>query len=316
MSKTEDIAMKYNINLIRGCMRLTTIVIATVALASSAFGELFETPSQFEPRRADRVETLPNGIVVMDWIGKSGLTHVGFFDGNYCVTEVFGYANDQMSKEQMITFLTPYSKRGFSLTEASYDGVKYYWGLERAGKSLAFVVLNTKNKELTIMTDRMWHVVFEAQARADVAAYNNRNAQPQQQAQPQVQASTSPTEKNDCLIVATEMFARLSKSAAWARIIGIRLIKNNQDDGGHAVVLYQVTPNDNVFLYDKTDGSIDLGVRSHDVQTLQGRLSVWTRLHDYQAAAGARWVSQESGTASASVTGNAVVSGSVAVTQP
>ena len=47
--------MKYNINLIRGYMRLTTIVIATVALASSSFGALYDTLSQFEPRKADDV---------------------------------------------------------------------------------------------------------------------------------------------------------------------------------------------------------------------------------------------------------------------
>lgn len=58
---------------------------------------------------------------------------------------------------------------------------------------------------------------------------------------------TATQEKNDCLIVATETYARLRKTACWARIAGFAYSKGNP---GHAVVLFQPTKNSTVWLYD------------------------------------------------------------------
>jgi uncharacterized protein YraI len=82
---------------------------------------------------------------------------------------------------------------------------------------------------------------------------------------PQPVVSTSSSELNDCLIVATEMYARLKSSASWARICVFRLYANGEYKSSHAVVLYQPTQASNVFLYDKTLSSIDTNTQSHDL---------------------------------------------------
>ena len=69
-------------------MRLTTIVIATVALASSSFGALYETPSQFEPRKPDDVTRVDSSTVFMTWLGKT-VDHAGGFQNGKCFMETF-----------------------------------------------------------------------------------------------------------------------------------------------------------------------------------------------------------------------------------
>jgi len=71
--------------------------------------------------------------------------------------------------------------------------------------------------------------------------------------------------KNDCLIVATEAFARLSKTAVWARIGSFMISRDGKVLGGHAVTFYQPTATSNVWVYDSNEGSIELRTQSHDL---------------------------------------------------
>ena len=83
-------------------------------------------------------------------------------------------------------------------------------------------------------------------------------------------------DRKDCLIVATEAFARLEKSAYWAQIAGFTWFENNKKLGGHAVVFYQPTQNMNVWMYDR-GGSLDLQTRSHDLNEIITALNRQTR---------------------------------------
>jgi hypothetical protein len=97
----------------------------------------------------------------------------------------------------------------------------------------------------------------------------------------------------DCLIVATEAFARLSKTAAWARIAGLVLSNNGKVVAGHAVVIYQPTSNSNVFIYDD-DGSLDCHTQSHELtEIIDSYNSTLQRIHSSWRASskGAHWVS-------------------------
>jgi hypothetical protein len=60
-------------------------------------------------------------------------------------------------------------------------------------------------------------------------------------------ATPSP-ESNDCLIVATEAYARLKPNAYWAKICIFRIYKNSEYKYSHAIVLYQPTLTSNVFF--------------------------------------------------------------------
>ena len=63
-----------------------------------------------------------------------------------------------------------------------------------------------------------------------------------------IDAANKPNQ-NDCLLVATEAYARLQKSAYWAKIAGFTWFENAKDVGGHAVVFYQPTADSNIWMY-------------------------------------------------------------------
>jgi hypothetical protein len=81
-----------------------------------------------------------------------------------------------------------------------------------------------------------------------------------------------PLTSNDCLIVATEAYGRLSKSAYWTRIGGFNILKDENLVNGHAVVFYQPTPGSNVWMYDAS-GSFDLRTKSHDLTVIAGAVN-------------------------------------------
>ena len=83
-----------------------------------------------------------------------------------------------------------------------------------------------------------------------------------------------PPSKNDCLIVATETYARLKNTAYWARIAGFDFA--SRDAPGHAVVLFQPAQGSTVWLYDAA-GSRDLGIKSHNLSELKEAISGWLK---------------------------------------
>ena len=85
-----------------------------------------------------------------------------------------------------------------------------------------------------------------------------------------------PAEPQDCLIVATEAFARLKTTAYWARIAGFTITKNGEEVRGHAVAFHQPNATSNVFMYDKS-GSYDLDTRSHDLAAITKALNQLVR---------------------------------------
>jgi hypothetical protein len=118
---------------------------------------------------------------------------------------------------------------------------------------------------------------------AIVALLNSHNVQ---SAAPQ--ATPEPTTTpNDCLVVATEAFARLNKSATWARIAGFKISKNGSAIGGHAVVFYQPTQASNVWMYDKS-GSYDTHTQVHDLSVLTEVMN--TLLRRNYTASDASWL--------------------------
>jgi uncharacterized protein YraI len=91
---------------------------------------------------------------------------------------------------------------------------------------------------------------------------------PQSTPTPVVVSPSTSTNDNDCLIVATEMHARLKPSAHWVRICIFRMYKNGEYAYSHAIVLYQPTPTSNVFFYDKDLGSMSTGTNSQDLNEI------------------------------------------------
>jgi hypothetical protein len=74
-------------------------------------------------------------------------------------------------------------------------------------------------------------------------------------------------DKKDCLIVATDAYARLKNTAHWLKMAAFTWSEKGRVIGGHAVVFYQPTENSNVFMYD-AGGSYDLFTQSHDLDEI------------------------------------------------
>jgi hypothetical protein len=274
--------MKYNINLIRGCMRLTTIITATLALATSAFGELYETPAQFESGRPTNVRKFSKGVVGMSWQGRA-ITHVGVFAAGRCVIESFSFRDGRvMTRSDVGRFMQPYLRAGMTRSEMSTDGVNRYTFLVTAdGRNCGVIIYDDSTNTLSVMTLQAWTQIFKADADARTQAYLNRKQQQNgmqpgndfdrndRRTMPKAQPPPPATDKkNDCLIVATEAYARLKKTSYWAIIGGFTVSQlDNTLIGGHAAVFYQPTTGSNVWAYDRS-GSLDLFTQSHDVSDI------------------------------------------------
>jgi hypothetical protein len=121
-------------------MKLLTIVVATVAVATSAFGALYETPVQFETRKPYNVTTLNSGNTVMTWVGPK-IVHMGWFssDGrrvSKCISESFWYRDQhRMTEAEVTKFLAPYYQRGIE-GRTSYLRCKWAKRFRVAGKQL------------------------------------------------------------------------------------------------------------------------------------------------------------------------------------
>jgi hypothetical protein len=243
--------------------KLTPTIIATLALASSAFGAIGETPEQFETGKPVNVHKYQQGTVSMTWAGPR-VVHMGLFgpvsEGQRCVMEKFWFRDGHaLSTAEIGKFLAPYLHL-VSTYETLNDGTTTYTFWKADDGTVFTVVMYDMDKHtLSVMTTLVWEQVYKADALAKVAEYNKR----EEQSAASAPAPAVESEQQDCLIIATEALARLSKSAYWARIAGFRINKNSDVVGSHAVVFFQPTASSNVFMYDKT-GSLDLGTQSHD----------------------------------------------------
>jgi hypothetical protein len=128
----------------------------------------------------------------------------------------------------------------------------------------------------------------------DISAVNELHRV--QKTQPIAPAPKAPasSEDPDCLIVATEMLARLRGNAAWAHIAMFGVIEG-QNRHGHAAVFYQPTGDSDVFMYDKILGSLDLHTQSHDLNDIISALNQTTTARSAGAIAETpRWIGGDS----------------------
>jgi hypothetical protein len=101
--------------------------------------------------------------------------------------------------------------------------------------------------------------------------------------------ATTPNEK-DCLLVATEAYARMKDTAHWVEIAGFTWIEDGKKIGGHAVVFYQPTEKSNVWMYDRS-GSLDLKTRSHDLNEIVAALN--QRIRSNLRVESPRWLEND-----------------------
>ena len=80
---------------------------------------------------------------------------------------------------------------------------------------------------------------------------------------------STPTEKNDCVIVATEAYKRLQSQGIWAEIIAFDFNLPSGKKNRHAVCIFQPSKTSNIQLYEAQIGTFDLKTQSADLASLE-----------------------------------------------
>ena len=239
------------------------IAMAMLALVGPAFAKIGETPQTVIARSQGNKDII--GIRTDYWQGKKPIVYVHYRDGAV-VDHVFG----QTGREIAMCSVSPkrFSPKDVVDIQHLYPGTWRGTGVKDGIYS--WVLAN--RLEMTAQRCATFDLltIVDLNAPLDLtqyAVYLNKQATPPTPAAPQITE-----EKNDCLLVATEAHARLRNSAAWSKIVAFTWI-GPKESTGHAVVFYQPTQDSDVFMYDKTLGSLDLGTQSHDLMQLVDALN-------------------------------------------
>ena len=133
-----------------------------------------------------------------------------------------------MNNADINKFLAPYARAGMSTGPVTRHGKDDFLPLlDRNGKTPAMIYYAREKNVLSVMTWDCWISVYPKEA-AQRAALLKQKAP----------ATPAPAdEKNDCLIIATEAFARLKQSSAWARIASFDFLNDGKKESGHAVTV-------------------------------------------------------------------------------
>jgi hypothetical protein len=227
------------------------IIIATLAMATSAKAMIGQTPDQvIQGARRDKntlhIEAAPYGdrsAIQVYYRDSAEINHV--FGSNGREIGWFLTAPGRLTSEEVFAMQRMYKTRwegaGILNGVSSYQSESnLYMGVSRNEKFDFVTILDQAN-------------MFEiAQA---LVKERDTNA-----------AAAPSSTPNDCMIVATEAYTRLKRTSYWVQMAGIKFIENGQDKG-HPIVFYQPTANSNVFMYDAS-GSYDLHTKSHDLERL------------------------------------------------
>jgi hypothetical protein len=75
-------------------------------------------------------------------------------------------------------------------------------------------------------------------------------------------------EKNDCMVIATENLHRLASKSPWSNILMFKICEDGEMlQSGHAVAVWKITPNGNVFAVDDS-GTFELDTTSTDARDI------------------------------------------------
>jgi hypothetical protein len=242
--------------------------LATLAMATSAMAMIGQTPDQIiQAAQRDKDTT----AIRWDNFGGMPELRVDYKDGSY-IRHTFG-----ADWREMVFHVNSYKRfsaedvfriqRAYRTTwrGTGTQGGHFQW-LSASGLQM-FAERHESYDVLTI-----FDLNKSAEIKSAIAASTAPTPAPPPAATPSSPAVVPTPDQKDCLLVATEAYARLQKTAYWAKIAGFTWLENTKAIGGHAVVFYQPTQDTNVFMYDKS-GSYEIHTRSHDLREITDTLN-------------------------------------------
>jgi hypothetical protein len=232
--------------------RLTAIIVATLAFATSANAKIGETYAQVYAEAQQDKDTISmqagtvNGYTAIDVWYQNGdvLRHI--FDSN-AREIVFHWWADHPVTGKEIGIVQRIFRTGWRLTSGKGRGERTW---------------SSENRNLGMLVDANYLTVLDLRSR-ELPSDRSASA-------PAPAATSSPARSrspNDCMIVATEAYNRLKPPVShWASIASLIVIDNGKETG-HAVLFYQPEAGGNVLMYDAL-GTADMFTQSHDLDTL------------------------------------------------
>ena len=145
----------------------------------------------------------------MTWRGKN-VIHTGSFKDNQCVGEEFAFVDGRAMKQpDFDRFAAPYDGKLFVRRTITNENGIFRLLEDKAGKVTTVLAYLYKGNSLMIVTLDVWHNYFEGKTATLRNAPDTTT-----DAVTAVQPSTEATPEPDCLIVATEIHARLKSVRA------------------------------------------------------------------------------------------------------
>jgi hypothetical protein len=277
--------------------KLITFIIASFVLATSAMAMIGQTADQIiQAAQRDKDTT----AIRWDNFGGMPELRVDYKDGSY-IRHTFG-----ADWREMVFHVSSYKRLSaddvFRIQRAyhtTWRGIGTQGGHFQWLSASGLQMFAERHEAYDVLT------IFDLNKSAEIKSAIAASAAPTPAPAPAVaplapayyppppsSPSVVPTpDQKDCLLVATEAFARLKTTASWARIAGFIWTENTKEIGGHAVVFFQPTTDTNVFMYDKT-GSYDLHTKSHDLSEIAAALNQLLRVSEIRVKS-ARWMESD-----------------------
>jgi hypothetical protein len=250
-------------------MKAILAVMALAMTTANAIGALGETPAQIESGRPYFAERTGDGDIELRWVvrypklGTKALTHQGIFRNGVAVAEGFWF-NDQhpMTWQEIETFLKPYGAFKRSEVFIVENGwVHTFYLTYSDGSEYALVAYDKGGQSLTIWLSS----VLNRSKRSPII---EPTPPPRVAPQPTPPLPQQEEDKNDCMVVATEMLNRVRSNSVWSKIVAFSITANSQRQPlGHAMTVWKPTWDGRVFAYDK-NGTCELKTGGTDLSVV------------------------------------------------
>jgi hypothetical protein len=274
-------------------MKRLLLILATLALATSAMAMIGQTPDEIiGDAQRNQAAKIQNGDfgglreIYVDYKDGSSIRHTFGLSGREIAFSVTAYKRfpDNYVAQMQRAYRSAWQRRpeGIGVQWVSASGLQMIFDHSEAGSDrLAIFDMNNSDEIKKVLSANKVSVLTETNVyppATDTAEYPPQQqpyvAPPTPAPVPQSTPNIASDDK-DCLIKAAEKVTELRHGGYWAMILRFDQTKDGQklEWGGHAVVVFQLKAGQTLFYWDKDLGSISLGTTSRELEAIAPALN-------------------------------------------
>jgi hypothetical protein len=255
------------------------MLIALAMTTASVCGMIGETPEEMATGKPVHVERWKNGNIEMTWHWRN-VNQRGVFHKGRALIETFWFddQNHVMTYEERVRFLRPYIGLKWDVRTDYPDAELVFMSQKKKNGVVLYVAMyHHETNALSVWPVELFDAVFiEKPKRTPTPAPVPKSSIDAYLDAPEVDkfapAGPPQTDKNDCMVVATENLHRLASTAAWSGILAFRYVL---DGGwlkdGHAVAVWKLSNDGLVYAVDSS-GTYQLPTTSTDAREILNAL--------------------------------------------